>query len=61
MTFQASDLKENHFLNLLDNKYLPVNHTYMKGSPWFKHIGHSNSLCARATRVTTNHASIGEY
>ena len=28
--FQVSDLKENHFLKLLDNEYLPVNPTYIK-------------------------------
>ena len=61
MMFQVSDLKGNHFLKLLDNKYLSVNPTYMKDGPWLKQIGHSNSLCARATRVITNHTPIGEY
>ena len=28
---------------------------------WLKHFGCSNLLCARATRVITNHAPIGEY
>jgi len=31
MTFQASDYKENHFLDLLDDNYLPIKPTYMKG------------------------------
>ena len=61
MMFQASDLKGNHFLNLLDGDYLPVNPTYTKGGPWLKQIHHSNSLCARVTRAITNHAPIGEY
>ena len=30
MTFQVSDFKENHFLELLNNVYLLVNPTYMK-------------------------------
>ena len=33
----------------------------MKGGPWIKSFGFSNSLCARATRAITNHAPIGEY
>ena len=33
----------------------------VKGSPWLKFFGHSNSLCARATRAIINHASISEY
>lgn len=31
MTFQASDYKENHFLDLLNDNYLPIKPTYMKG------------------------------
>jgi len=61
ITFQASDLKENHFLNLLNDNYLPIKLFYMKSGPWLKLIGHSNSLCTRATRAITNHAPIDEY
>jgi len=61
MMFQVSDLKGNHFLELLDDKYLLVNPTYTKGGPWLKQISHLNSLCARATRAITNHAPIREY
>jgi len=61
MTFQASDLKGNHFLELLDNNYLPITPTYKKGGLWINQFGYSNSLCARATRVITNHDPIGEY
>ena len=59
--FQVSDLKENHFLNLFDNEYLPVNPTYMKDGPWLKKISYLNSLYTRVTRVTTNHAPIKKY
>ena len=61
MTFQALDYKGNHFLNLLNEEYLPIKPMYMKGGLWLKLLGHSNSLCARATRVITNYALIGEY
>ena len=59
--FQALDFKGDYFLNLLDNDYLFIKPTYMKGGAWLKLFGHSNSLCARVTRAITNHASIGKY
>ena len=59
--FQASDGKGNNFLNLLDDNFNPIKLSYTKGSPWLQAFGHSNSLCARAMRDITNHASIGEY
>jgi len=55
----TSDYKGNHFL--FDDNYLPIKPTYTKDGTWLKLIGHSNSLCARATRAITNHASIGNY
>ena len=58
MTFQASDSKGTHFLELLDNN---LNPTYVKGGSWIKYFGLSNLLCARATQAITNHAPIGEY
>ena len=61
MTFQASDGKGNHFLNLLGNDFNIIEPSYMKGSPWLQALGHSNSLCARTIRAITNHAPIGEY
>ena len=45
MMFQALDFKRNHFLELLNNEYLPIKPTYMKGGAWLKLLGHSNSLC----------------
>jgi len=61
MTFQASDRKGKHFLDLLDNELNVIEPSYAKGGPWLQSFGHSNSLCAHATRVITNHAPIGEY
>ena len=61
MPFQASDYKGNHFLDLLDNDYLSIKPTYIKGGTWLKLIGYSNSLCVRMTRAITNHTSIGKY
>ena len=61
MMFQASDGKGKQFLDLLDNDFNTIEPSYTKGGPWLKVFGHSNSLCARATRAITNHAPIGEY
>ena len=61
MTFQASELKENHFLDLLDSNNKIIELTYIKGGLWLKLIGHLNLLCACATRAITNHTPIGKY
>jgi len=61
ITFQASDDKERYFLDFLDNNLNPIELSYSKGGSWLKFFDHSNSLCARATRVITNHAPIEEY
>ena len=61
MTFQASDRKGKHFLDLLDDDFNTIKPSYMKDGPWLQVFGHSNSLCAHATRAITNHAPIGEY
>ena len=61
MTFQASDLKGNQFLDLLDDDSNTIEPSYVKGGPWLKMFGHSNSLYAHATRAITNHAPTGEY
>ena len=61
MMFQASDLKENQFMDLLDNDNNIVEPSYVKGGLWLKMFGHSNSLCTHAIRAITNHAPTGEY
>ena len=61
MMFQASNLKEDQFLGLLDDNNNIIEPSYTKGGLWLKAIGHSNSLCAWATRAITNHAPTGEY
>ena len=61
MTFQALDGKGNHFLDLLDGDLNVIKPSYARGGPWLQVFGHSNSLCTRAVRAITNHASIGEY
>ena len=61
MIFQVLYFKENHFLDLLDNEYLPIKLTYMKDSTWLKLVSYSNSLYVRATKAITNHTPIEEY
>ena len=61
MTFQASDGKGNHFMDLLDNDFNTIEPSYSKGGPWLQTFGHSNSLCVHVTRAITNHAPIREY
>ena len=61
MSFQASDNKGCHFLELLDNDLKPIKPSTSREELWLKYFGHFNSLCARATRAIVNHALIGEY
>jgi len=61
MTFQVSEGKGKQFLDLLDDDFNTIEPSYTKGGPWLQMFGHSNSLCARATRAITNHAPTGEY
>jgi len=61
MMFQASNLKGNQFLDLLDNNNNIIEPSYIKGGSWLKTFSHSNSLCARVTRAIMNHTPIGEY
>ena len=61
MTFQTLDGKGNHFLDLLDDNLNVIEPSYSRDGPWLQAFGHSNSLCARASRAITNHAPIGEY
>ena len=61
MMFQASNLKGNQFLDLLDNDNNIIEPSYAKGGSWLKLIGHSNSLCVWAMRAITNHSPTGGY
>jgi len=61
MTFQASDLKSQHFLELYDSNDKSIEPSYSKGGSWLKFFGHSNSLYTRVTRAIMNHAPIGKY
>jgi len=61
MMFQASDEKGKQFLDLVDNNLNIIEPVYTKGRSWLQAFGHSNSLCACATRAITNHTPIGEY
>ena len=61
MSFQVSDDKDQHFLELLDSDSKPIELSYSKDGLWLKFFGHSNLLCTRASRAIVNHASIGKY
>jgi len=61
ITFQASNLEGNQFLDLLDNDNNIIELSYVKGGSWLKMFGHSISLCVCATRAITNHTPIGKY
>jgi len=58
MTFQASDDRGHHFLDLLDEDSNPLEPSTENGGLWLKHFSHSNLLYARATRAIVNHAPI---
>ena len=61
MLFQVSDLKGQHFYNLVDNDLKPIELLTAKDRPWLKFFSHLNLLCTKATRAVTNHAPIGKY
>jgi len=61
MTFQASNLKGNNFLELLDDESNHIKLSTIKSSLWLQYFSYSNSLCTRATRAIVNYAPIGEY
>ena len=61
MMFQASDLKGNQFLDLLNDNNNIIELLYIKGGLWLKTFSHSNLLCACTTRAIINHAPIGKY
>ena len=46
MTFQASDGKGKHFLDLLDDDLNVIKPSYARGGPWLQTFGHSNLLYA---------------
>ena len=56
ITFQASDLKGNNFLDLVNGNNKILEPLYCKGRTWLQFFGHSNLLCARVTRAIMNHA-----
>ena len=61
MTFQASEHKGKHLIDLNNNNNLPTEPTYTKGGIWLNIFEHSNTLCVRVTRAITNYAPIGKY
>jgi len=61
MSFQASDLKERNFLELLDEGFNSLKPLNIKDSSWLQYFSHSNSLCAKATRAIVNYVPIGKY
>ena len=61
MTFQASNSKGRNFLDLLGDNLNPIKPLSFKDNLQLLQFGHSNSLCARASRAITNHTPIGEY
>jgi len=61
MTFQASDLKGNQLLNLVDSNNKPLELLHIKDSLWLQNFSYSNSLCTRATRAIINYAPTDEY
>jgi len=61
MTFQVSEARGKHFLDLLYNDLYLLEPSYSKEGLWLRYFDHSNLLCTRATRAIVNYALIGEY
>jgi len=61
MTFQVSDGKDCHFLNLLNDNFNEIKPSYAKRGLWLQLFGHLNSLCTWAIKAITNHTPIGKY
>ena len=61
MLFQASDVKESHFWDLIGDDLQPIELSYSREESWLKYFSHSNLLYTRATRAIVNHAPIEEY
>jgi len=60
-SFKDSKKKGQLFLEFEDNNEKVLKPIYSKGGSWLQHIGISNSICARFTRMMLGHAPIGEY
>ena len=61
MSFHMMDLKEKHFLDLIDDNLKPIDSMYIKNGPWINYLGLFNFLYTRVTRAITNYAPIDEY
>ena len=51
MMFQASDMKDNQFLDLVDGNNNLLELLYIKRGLWLQNFGHFNFLCTRASRT----------
>jgi len=60
-SFKDSKKKGQLFLDFEDDNEKVIKPSYAKGGSWLPHIGISNSICARFTRMMIGHAPIGEY
>jgi len=61
MEFLRGETRGRNFLTINTEQHKEATPTYTKGGTWMSHLGHSISLCARATRAISSHAPIGEY
>ena len=61
MSFQALDLKEKNFLELLNNDSNSLELSAIKGNLWLQYFGYSSSLCTRATKAIINHTPVSKY
>ena len=59
--FSRSEIQGRNFLAMNTEKHKEATPMYAKGGTWMSYLGHSISLCARATRAILNHAPTGEY
>ena len=55
MIFQVSELKNNHFLDLLYDELHTIELLYTKRDLWIKQFGYLNLLCTRAIRAIMNY------
>jgi len=60
-SFKDSKKRGQLFLDFEDDNEKVIKPSYAKGGSWLPHIGISNSICARFTRMMIGHAPIGEY
>ena len=60
-SFKDSKKKGQLFLEFEDDNEKVIKPMYTKGGSWLLHIGISNSVCVRFTRMMLGHAPIGEY